>query len=495
MPMRLKITIIFLALSMAVFGLFFGMGRLLLLPQLIVMDRDEGVKDLRRVEKRFARDAEQLRRVCVDYAQWSETIAYLKGDNPNYAQNNLTRDFFSNYKLNVVQVYDKNGRLALSDVRDDAAFKPLVVPKFSDRGLPPNHPLLNAAGDSRGGAGCMEIGDRLAWVASVPIRRNETDQVVGMMVFARFVNEAAVKRIRGDVDVDFAIKPYVEESSLSDAKRVWQSDASALYDDGKSKLVLYGRLADVSGKPVRWIVSQSPKNLAAAGRELLGNVELSVVLTTLILFGSAYWFCGRYVVAPVQKLIKHVQWIRQSGDYSKRVGEHHADEVGMLAEEFDMLLTNLHRSRDARVKAERRMRDILQDQIEMVVRFTPDGEITFVNPAFARCFGKPESAFIGRTIDSLVVGEDRDVLVKKVHELKGDELGPEFVLRAALFNGEVSPQEWRIRASRNQDGGLAEYQATARTIAGAAVTKTPVRPMPILDIGPMVGDFTPGPTT
>ena len=76
------------------------------------------------------------------------------------------------------------------------------------------------------------------------------------------------------------------------------------------------------------------------------------------LVAGAYVCLGSFVLRPVRQLVRHVQWIRQCGDFNKRIGSRGADEVGTLAAEFDLLLAQLARSRATRSRSDTAARRI-----------------------------------------------------------------------------------------------------------------------------------------
>ena len=87
-----------------------------------------------------------------------------------------------------------------------------------------------------------------------------------------------------------------------------------------------------------------------------------MVIAGILILAAAYWCFGYFVVKPVEKFIRHVQWIRQSGDLNKRINSPRTDEVGVLASEFDQLLSAMAKDRTMRRRYERRLRSLLEEQ-------------------------------------------------------------------------------------------------------------------------------------
>jgi len=127
-------------------------------------------------------------------------------------------------------------------------------------------------------------------------------------------------------------------------------------------------------------------------------------------------------------------------------------------------------------KIEEQYRSILHDQTEMVIRFLPDGTVTFLNHAFCLFY----SQIMNRTPRE---GEKMSDLLQETY--------PKFEKFLSLFTKE-SPihtseqaitcsdgkrywQIWSVRAFFDQDGIISEYQAEGRDITGLKLAETALR--------------------
>ncbi|MCC7449442.1 MAG: PAS domain S-box protein [Anaerolineae bacterium] len=70
-------------------------------------------------------------------------------------------------------------------------------------------------------------------------------------------------------------------------------------------------------------------------------------------------------------------------------------------------ITERKKAEDALRRSEARYRAISEDQGEFIVRFLPDGTLTFVNDSYCRDMGKPREALIGWNFITAMSAEDR----------------------------------------------------------------------------------------
>jgi PAS domain S-box-containing protein len=112
--------------------------------------------------------------------------------------------------------------------------------------------------------------------------------------------------------------------------------------------------------------------------------------------------------------------------------------------------------------SERRYRAIVQDQTELICRFTPDGTLSFVNNAYASYFGKHPEELIGKRFVPAGINGDQDVLVRSRENLDPAKPTISFERKVVLDSGETRWQEWSSRAFFDDQGNVTEYQAVGR---------------------------------
>jgi diguanylate cyclase (GGDEF)-like protein/PAS domain S-box-containing protein len=127
-------------------------------------------------------------------------------------------------------------------------------------------------------------------------------------------------------------------------------------------------------------------------------------------------------------------------------------------------ITERKQAEDMLRQSENRYRAIVEDQTELICRFLPNGNITFVNEAYCRYFGKKQEELIGESFMPLIPEEDW----KKVKEgllslsVKNPVMTHEH--RVILSSGEVRWQQWTNRVILDKEGKIIELQAVGRDI-------------------------------
>lgn len=127
-------------------------------------------------------------------------------------------------------------------------------------------------------------------------------------------------------------------------------------------------------------------------------------------------------------------------------------------------ITNQKQVEEKLKRSEARYRAIVEDQIELIRRFKPDGTLTFVNGSFGKFIGQPVEEIIGQKFTTFIRADDREEIKKKVYALTPEN--PVVVTEPRFVDnqGKVHWTQWVNRAILNEHGEIVEYQSVGRDI-------------------------------
>ncbi len=138
--------------------------------------------------------------------------------------------------------------------------------------------------------------------------------------------------------------------------------------------------------------------------ELLKEIAIMVTMF-LVLVILTYLLAASFqkiISHPILALAKIFERGSQSSDYTQRVKWHGKDEIGTLYRGYNQFMEQLELRAKARLeaeeelrKSEQRYRAVVEDQIELICRYQPNGKLTFANSAFCKFFQIKENE-IGR---------------------------------------------------------------------------------------------------
>ncbi|WP_321504422.1 PAS domain S-box protein [uncultured Methanoregula sp.] len=121
--------------------------------------------------------------------------------------------------------------------------------------------------------------------------------------------------------------------------------------------------------------------------------------------------------------------------------------------------------------------ELLDDEIEYIVRYTPEGIIRYANEPYCRAVGKMREELIGRPFKPLVSSEDSQRIRAHLDRLSVQYPVGVIEYRAIMASGDLRYLRWHDRAQFNSRGEVAGYSSCGIDItdlvnAGQKLKKT-----------------------
>ena len=141
--------------------------------------------------------------------------------------------------------------------------------------------------------------------------------------------------------------------------------------------------------------------------------------------------------------------------------------IGILAV-TNMLLaaaaTERNRAEGAMAENESRFRAIVEDQTDLICRFTPDGNLTFVNEAYCRFQGKSRQELLGTSFLQNLPEADSMVALSYFSSLPAEQPVVAFDHRMFKPDGRVVWHQYTVRRLIGEETDKVEFQAVIQDI-------------------------------
>lgn len=127
-------------------------------------------------------------------------------------------------------------------------------------------------------------------------------------------------------------------------------------------------------------------------------------------------------------------------------------------------ITDQHLEEQRLRESETEMRSIIENQTDLICRFTPDKILTFVNSAYCDYFGKSKWELIGTNFLDLIIERDRHYIITEIDKLDRKNPVNKLEEQIILPDGTVRWQQWINRAVFDETGTIIEFQSVGRDI-------------------------------
>jgi PAS domain S-box-containing protein len=403
---------------------------------------------LQRVE-RFHLDLQsRLRPVASavgDWGPWDDLFSFMHGQNPDFLGVNLGAPVLTNLGLNFISFWDNDGRLVAGQFLDEDSgavlpLPPEVVESIRASGLLPQ----NVPGDSASGR--ILIGNRVCLVSAAPITRSDRQgPVAGAVVGGAFLLRDDLKNI--ELFSGYRLKIL----SLSDrAEPQWKpifhrlesGENPVIESLNESEIAAFSIQNDFRGRPLFLAELISPRVIYLAGYHSILLFLIAFAGAGGVLFFLVWFLSDRAVLSPIRRLGEKVNAASRAGELPRNLGISGSDEIATLARQIEELASSVR-------IAQERYRSIVEVQAEFILRYTPDGALTFVNRAFCKFLGRDRAVLVGMNMLDLFPGEERTALQIRIARLSREEPSFELEQRFEKLDGSEC---WLSRVDRAEFG-------------------------------------------
>jgi len=302
-------------------------------PTFVTVESELLVKDLERVEAAVARESQQLGSTVADYASWDEMSEFLQSEDEEALPRSLKPEILKTLDLDAIFIFDHVGRPKHS-LHQKTSAELQASHGYTPKGFSDQFPVIASAraggvGESKSGLVKFK-GGTLVFAAAAPIFA-AGEKALGTVVMLRELDKPAVDRLGEQVRLPLSLSSAEPKDAAPAA-----GEAQAEVKNGSIAATAW--LRDPFGKPIASFTVDRAATILAQGEDtlLLGGIGslfmLSLVLAMLLLLLQVS------IVRPLKGLTRSIEEMRKTGELDKRLGIDRADEIGLLAYNFDRLL-------------------------------------------------------------------------------------------------------------------------------------------------------------
>ncbi len=309
------------------------------------------------------------------------------------------------------------------------------------------------------------------------IHATRTEFEGGPAVIAAFTDITDFKRIENELRESEA-KLKAQFKAIPVPTYTWQKRGEDFilvdYNDAAIQITK-GRVADFVGNELREMYEDMPEVIREMEQCLRNGLSIERVFNyRMRTTGEEKTFMVKYAYVPPDLVLVHTEDITARATAERELREHreHLEErIEERTAELRELNERLNREIIERKKTEAELREsemryraIVEDQTELICRFTPEYILTFVNENYCRLFSATEEDLLGRSFMPMISKEDQELVKNQINSLSLDNPVLTHDQRTLLPTGEVIWQQWTNRAIWDETGKISEYQAVGRDI-------------------------------
>ena len=349
MSLKKRIFIILFFVIAGFLVLEYAIFQFLVYPGFLALERQEARKEVDRCIGAIRREIQHLDAVCHDWAAWDDTREFVQDENREYIQANLIPESFSDNKLNVINIYNREGALVWGEGRNLVNGERITVRELPAGTGKNRHPLLDHEDTKSMVRGLMitEFGPMI--FSSRPILTSDNQGPIrGTMIIGRFLDKDMLDTLREQLYLRFQVSPMygpsVPPENLEIQKEMRSGDSYHFRESGRYLISVYTPLADFEGKRALFVRAEVERNISIKGGIVMRIALLSTILVGALVLIILQVFLQKTVAKPISTLKEHVRVMGESRDLKETPLFERNDEIGELAAEFNRMIRQIFRS-------------------------------------------------------------------------------------------------------------------------------------------------------
>jgi signal transduction histidine kinase/CheY-like chemotaxis protein len=289
-------------------------------------------KDLARVRGALDQELASLEHKSADWAMWDDTWNFMVDRNEAFVRSNLGLKSIANFGVNVMLLFDGDGRLVVARCVDIETASERPLPEALRR-LREHQPMLlrHDTPESKH-AGVLCIGtEQAVLVCTRPIHTSAGDGPGrGTLLVAYLFDDHFRDRMRKLTELP------VEFSVTASAKQPDTFDTTST-----DRIVARGAVADFSHERALTISIAQPRQILARGRDAQALIAAGLIGLCAAGLAAAAWLVHVLVIRRLRRLRATMVRITATGELPKRLEFDGADELGDLGRAFDAMTGRL----------------------------------------------------------------------------------------------------------------------------------------------------------
>ncbi len=404
-----KVTVTLIVILCALVALSYLALNATVAPAFDRLERSVASTNLVRVQRAIENDLANLSAIAGDWAPWDEAHSFVRGQNPGFYDANLNDLTFENLGVEYLMFFDAAGNVVGRRIRRDGELVDSSQLDFFNPANPEYSAFFvhDSVDDHKEGLIQTHLGPSL--VAARPvIMSNRDGPIAGTVVIGRFLDERRRQRLqeRTEIRLQWYVIDEMTRSTVSLREKLINSNSGYIHHvAGGDTIHSYRLLDDVFGEPLLVLQTETPRQITTLGGSTVGATLLLIAAVGIVLAAVSWWLLRTSIATPLERIARHIGKIRESGDLSIRLDERRADEIGILAAEFDLMARELQNAR--RLLLQQSFNAGKADTAAALLHNVRNAMTPLVNgiEALARNFGFVRSMRVSRAIEELRTGD------------------------------------------------------------------------------------------
>lgn len=348
MSIKHRVLIFLLAIAIAYVLLTTTVLREGMLPTFSELEIEFAEQNSNRIAQYIAGEFSRIEDFSSDWAHWTETYNFMLGNNPDYAEFNLTDDAATSLSVNLLAFIDVNNNVVWGEFFDSGFTIGYPFEETLGLSISAMPEIFNLTDLQSHAIGMIGTARGTLMLSSRPILTNNLEgPSVGTFIIGRLIDATFVEELTRNLAVNVKLHNVGsgQQSTPEYVLNALPIGVNSETVETENQIQYFSRFLDLYGQTTLISEVASERRIYGIGSETVNTAILLMIAALLILIFAIWILLERLIINPATLLKNHIKEMQQNQDLSKSVTISRKDEFGEIAREFNLLTANLDNSR------------------------------------------------------------------------------------------------------------------------------------------------------
>ncbi len=336
-----KASLIISLTLLIVLSIFYLIMNHILLEKYASLENTEIQRDLERILDAIHYEIKINDNKLKDWAIWDETYQFIQDHNQSYIENNINDNVPITIGIDIMVFVDKHKKIVATQQSSQNSSLTIEFLQYLQ-----NSPKLLNHSEKSTVYGLITLSNTLLLLASRPILRNDkTGPIMGTLIFAKVFNDALSQAITQRLRLNirfYSRQETYQQPNLQPILTTLTAPKPFLVLPKNNQFVEgFTWFYDLDNQPSLLIQLIKKRPIYQQGLQLINRFLIALTLAGFLFLGISLLLIRQLVLSRLFQLVKDVQIITRSGNVSQRVQVVGQDELAILSQEINAMLTSL----------------------------------------------------------------------------------------------------------------------------------------------------------
>jgi two-component system NtrC family sensor kinase len=334
MKIRWKVTALVAALFTVLVLAQLFVAKTILMPSFGELEHTDANTAMRRINYALDLTLDQLALSVTGWGNWTDAYRFMQDHNRAFVSENFTNVGLQQLNANALIYVGLDGRFVTSGELDFHSDKPLNLDFMRGNALAADFPWRANLQEGRPASGFLQTNHGILMIAAAPVLDGYGHGPTrGMAMMGRLLTAAEIERIGAQAQVQLSMLP---PQSAHTKDRLLETD---------DVTEVYRSFGDIYGRPIMTLRIDVPRKITERGRLAVNYASAYLTGAAVIVLVLLVLVLNRVVLNPLARVTRHAVAIGEGKDLTTRLDFKAADEIGVLAREFDRMVASVADSR------------------------------------------------------------------------------------------------------------------------------------------------------